>query len=150
MSEHLKAIFVIQRQDDLTVGIRGKLPAFGFKRGAHRAEAVKFAVADNAVPAAGERLHAGFGQAHDGQPAEAEPAELGLQHTVVVRPAAGRTQQIPFKLLPGEILPGIPQHTTHKRHILSYRLLLKTSDKKGSALVPNKLRTNRCLIRGAT
>ena len=89
MLEHIQAVFVVERQDDLAVGVGLKGVALGFQFGFDGAEAVQLAVAGHAVRTAEEGLHALGRQAHNGETAKAQQAELSLGHTLVVRPAAG-------------------------------------------------------------
>ena len=90
--EHVKAVLVVERQDDLAVGVGLERVALGFQLGLDGAEAVQLAVAGHAVRTAEEGLHALGRQAHDGQTAKAQQGELGLGHALVVRAAAGGTQ----------------------------------------------------------
>ena len=113
MLEHIQAVFVVERQDDLAVGVGLKGIALGFQFGFDGAEAVQLAVAGHAVRTAEEGLHALGRQAHNGETAKAQQAELSLGHTLVVRPAAGGTQQILRKRFLGQIMPGITHNAAH-------------------------------------
>ena len=115
MPEHSKAVLIVERQDNLAVGVRRKGVALGLQLGLDRAEAVQLAVAGHAVRAAGEGLHSLRRQAHDGQTAEAQQSELGLDDALVVRTAAGGAQQILGKGFLGQIMPGIAHDTAHFR-----------------------------------
>ena len=115
MLEHSKTVLIVERQDDLAVGVRRKGVALGLQLGLDRAEAVQLAVAGHAVRAAGEGLHSLRRQAHDGQTAEAQQSELGLDDALVVRTAAGGAQQILGKGFLGQIMPGIAHDTAHFR-----------------------------------
>ncbi len=86
--------------------------AFSFQLLFERAEAVQLAVADHAVGAAEEGLHPLRRQAHDGQPAKAQQAELVSATRWSSGPRDG-AQQILGKLFFGQIMPGI----THTQHI---------------------------------
>ena len=108
MIEHIQAVLVIQRQDDLAVRIRLKGVAISFQLFFDRAEAIQFAVADNTVVAAEEGLHAFRGQTHNGQTAKAQQAKLSFCHTLVIRPAGSSTHQQFGKFFFGQIMSGIP------------------------------------------
>ena len=111
--EHVKAVLVVERQDDLAVGVGLERVALGLQLGLDGAEAVQLAVAGHAVRTAEEGLHALGRQAHDGQTAKAQQAELGLGHALVVRAAAGGTQQIFGESFLGQIMPGITHDAAH-------------------------------------
>ena len=78
-----------------------------------KAEAVQLTVAHHAVGTAVERLHALGGQPHDGKTAEAHQAEGTLHHTLVVRAAHDRTQQIFFEFGGTQVVPRVTHNTTH-------------------------------------
>ena len=117
-AEHVQAVFFIQGQDDLAVGIRPEGIAFPFQFGAHRAETVQFAIARHQAALPLKGLHPLGGDAHDGQTAEAQEPELGLQHAVIVRTAGSGPQQVSGKLFAGQIMPRISHDTTHLAALL--------------------------------
>ena len=113
MAEHIQTVLVVQRQDDFAVGVGLEGVTLGLQLRLDRAEAVQLAVAGHAVRAAEEGLHALRRQTHNRQPAEAQQPELGLDHTLVIRPAAGGTQQILRECFLGQIMPGITHNAAH-------------------------------------
>ena len=148
MAEHLQPVLVIQRQDDLAVGIRFKGIALGLQLRLDGTEPVQLAVADHAVRAAEEGLHALRRQPHDGQTAKAQQAELRLGHPLVVRPAGGGTHQIFGKFFLGQIMSRIAQHTTHFDDTPFF--FHHVGEKKKTAFSPLSLGRIAVLIRGAT
>ena len=111
--KHIQPVPVVQGQQDLAVGVRLEGAALGLQLPFEGAEPVQLAVAGHAVLPPEERLHPRFGQAHDGQPPEAQQAELRPADTVVVRPAGGGAQQIFGESFGGQVMPGIAHDTAH-------------------------------------
>ena len=120
MLEHIEAVLVVKGQDDLAVRVRGEGVAFRLQFLFDGTEAVQLAVAGHAVRAPEKGLHALRRQAHDGQPAEAQQAELGLADPLVVRPAGGGTQQILGESFLGQIMPGIAHDAAHLVTLLTF------------------------------
>ena len=113
VAEHIEAVLVIQRQQDLAVAVGGKLVAPALQDFLLKAEAVELTVADHAVGTAVERLHAFRRQAHDGKAAKAHQTERPFHHTLVVRAAHDRAQQVFLEFGGTQIVPGIAHNTTH-------------------------------------
>ena len=113
MPEHLQAVFVVQRQDDLAVGIRLEGVPLGFQFLFHGAEPVQLAVAHHTVTAPEKGLHPLRRQAHDGQPPEAQQTEFRLADPLVVRPAGGGAQQVRGESFFGQVMSGIAHDTAH-------------------------------------
>ena len=113
MAEHIEAIFIVERQQDLAVAVGGELVAPALQDLFLEAEAVELAVADHAVGPAVEGLHPLRGQAHDGQTAKAHQAEGPLHDPLVVRPAGDGAHQVFFEFVSTDIVPGIADHTAH-------------------------------------
>ena len=113
MFEHLQAVFIIQRQDDLAVGIRLEGVALGLQFLFDGAETVQLTVAHHTVGPAEEGLHALRRKAHDGQPPEAQQAELRFADALVVRPAGGGAQQVRGESFFGQVMSGIAHDTAH-------------------------------------
>ena len=112
--EHIRAVLLVHGQQNLTVGLADE----GVFARLHQLlfqtrEAINFAVADHIAAVHFKRLHPLRRQAHDGQTAKAQQAELGLGHTLVVRAAAGGAQQILSKRFLGQIMPGITHDAAH-------------------------------------
>ena len=113
VAEHIQTIFIVQRQQDLTVAVRLELVAPALQDFFFKAEAVQLAVAHHAVGTAVERLHAFRRQAHDGKAAKAHQTERPFHHTLVVRAAHDRAQQVFLEFGGTQIVPGIAHNTTH-------------------------------------
>ncbi len=116
MAEHIQAVFVIQREEQLAVGAGAERIALGLQFLFLPAEAVQLPVADQGVAAPGKGLHPLGGQAHNGQPSEAQIAELRFQHPMVVGAPGIGAQQIAFKLGGGDVLARITHKTTHDQN----------------------------------
>ena len=113
VAEHVEAVLIIKRQQDLAVAVGLELVTPALQDLFLEPEAVQLAVADHAVGPAVERLHSLRRQAHDGQPPEAHQAERPFHDPLVVRAAHDRAQQILFELGGTQIVPGVTHHTTH-------------------------------------
>ena len=85
--EHLHAVLLIQREQDLTVGAALKGIALLLQRLPDPFESVDLTVADHIAVTQLEGLHPLWLQAHDGEPVEAEQAAAGRLHPRVVRAA---------------------------------------------------------------
>ncbi len=116
MAEHVEAVLIIKRQQDLTVAVGLELVAPALQDLFFKAEAVQLAVADHTVGSAVERLHAFGRQAHDGQPAKAHQAERPFHDPLVVRAAHHGAQQIILELGGTQIVPGVTHYTTHRSY----------------------------------
>ena len=84
-TEHLGAELTPERKQDLAVRIGLEGIALLRELLTQRAETVDLAVADHVGAIQFERLHAGVGQAHDGETIEAEVAVTGVDDTGIVR-----------------------------------------------------------------
>ena len=113
VAEHIEAVLIVERQQDLAVAVGGELVAPALQNLFLEAEAVELAVADHAVGPAVEGLHPLRRQAHDGEASEAHQAERPFHHTLVVRPARDGAHQVFFELVGTHIMPGIAYHTAH-------------------------------------
>ena len=113
MAEHIQTVLVIQRQQDLAVAVGGKLVAPALQDLLLKTEAVELTVADHAVGTAVEGLHPLRGQAHDGKAAKAHQTKRPFHHTLVVRAAHDRAQQVFLEFGDTQIVPGIAHNTTH-------------------------------------
>ena len=113
MAEHIQTVLIVQRQQDLAVAVRLELVAAALEDLFLKAEAVQLAVAHHTVGTAVERLHAFRRQAHDGKAAKAHQTKRPFHHTLVVRAAHDRAQQVFLEFGGTQIVPGIAHNTTH-------------------------------------
>ena len=84
-AEHVGTELTPERKQDLAVRIGLEGIAFLRELLTQRAETVDLAVADHVGTIQLKRLHAGVGQAHDGETVEAEVAVTGVDDTGIVR-----------------------------------------------------------------
>ena len=134
MAEHVEAVLIIKRQQDLAVAVGLELVAPALQNLFFKAEAVQLAVADHTVGSAVERLHAFGRQAHDGQSAKAHQAERPFHDPLVVRAAHHGAQQIILELGGTQIVPGVTHYTTH----ISYPSQVTSPSLLGNAASPDR------------
>ena len=113
VAEHIQTVLIVQRQQDLAVAVGLELVAAALEDLFLKAEAVQFAVAHHTVGTAVEGLHAFRRQAHDGKAAKTHQTERPFHHTLVVRAAHDRAQQVFLEFGGTQIVPGIAHNTTH-------------------------------------
>ena len=113
--EHPSPELLVQRQQQLAVGIAREGIAQLFQLLALFAPAVELAVAHDLARAAGEGLHAPLVEPHDGQPVEAqESARDRLDPRIVGAAGFGAVKEGPDLLR--RIQPGLKTHdTAHKK-----------------------------------
>ena len=104
--EHIEAVLVVQRQDDLAVGVGVKVVALGLQLGLDGAEAIQLAVAGDTICAAEEGLHALRRQTHDGKAAKAQQTELGLDDALGVGPRLVVRSRYSVKVSVGRSCPA--------------------------------------------
>ena len=134
MAEHVEAVLIIKRQQDLAVAVGLELVTPALQNLFFKAEAVQLAVADHTVGSAVERLHAFGRQAHDGQPAKAHQAERPFHDPLVIRAAHHGAQQIILELGGTQIVPGVTHYTTH----ISYPSQVTSPSLLGNAASPDR------------
>ena len=115
--EHLQAVLPVEGQQNLAVAAALKRVAPLLKLPLQRPEAVDFPVAHQIVPAQPEGLHPLRGQAHDGQPVEAEPPCWGFHNAGHIRPPGFRARKEGMKLLPRDVLFLKTHNRTHNKHL---------------------------------
>ena len=111
--EHLHAVLLVQRQQDLTVGAAAEGIALFQQFGLALLVAVNFAVADHIAAVHFKRLHPLRRQAHDGQPVEPQQAVSGIHDPAVVRAAGNGFHEPVCK--GGDVCTNvtIPHNRTH-------------------------------------
>ena len=113
VAEHVEAILIIERQQDLAVTVGGEFVAPALQDLFFEPEAVQLTVADHAVGPAVERLHSLRRQAHDGKAAKAHQAERPFHHALIVRAARHGAQQVFFEFGGTQVVPRVTHNTTH-------------------------------------
>ena len=94
--KHSRAILPVQGEQDLAVGPASERIAFLFQHLPEPLKAIDLAVAHTAAALPLKGLHPLGGEAHDGQPVEAQQAVSGPEHPAVVRAAADGAAKAPL------------------------------------------------------
>ena len=84
-SEHIDSVLLIERQQDLTVGVAHESITFLDQPLLNLAESIELTVADHRVPIQSKRLHPCRGQTHDSKPVKAQKSVPGIQDPAVIR-----------------------------------------------------------------
>ena len=117
LGKHRKAVFPVQRQNDLAVAAALEFVAFLRQLPLQGTEAVQLPVAHHHIAVQLKGLHTGLGQAHNGQPVEAQPAGAGVHDLGHV----GATGNSPVEILPNlmlvQFLRGKSHNCAHKKHL---------------------------------
>ena len=95
--KHSRAILPVQGEQDLAVGPASERIAFPFQYLPEPLKAIYLAVAHTVAALPLKGLHPLRGEAHDGQPVEAQQAVSGPEHPAVVRAAADGAAKAPLK-----------------------------------------------------
>ena len=117
LGKHRKAVFPVQRQNDLAVAAALEFVALLRQLPLQGAEAVQLAVADHHVAVQLKGLHASLSQAHDGQPVEAQPAGAGVHEPGHIRPPGEGPVEILPNLMLVQFLRGKSHNCAHKKHL---------------------------------
>ena len=112
--EHIRAVQLIEGQQDLAVGIGDEGIAHLLQLAPDLAEAVQLAVAHDKVAAAVERLHTRRVQAHDREAVKADIALLRLRKIAHIRPARNGAVKRQFRLRRRDALSRQNIDRTHK------------------------------------
>ena len=113
--EHIEAVLPVQRQNDLAVAAALECVALFRQLPLQGAEAVQLAVAHHHVAVQLKGLHTSLGQAHDGQPVEAQPAGAGVHDPGHIRPPGEGPVEILPNLMLVQFLRGKPHNCAHKK-----------------------------------
>ena len=135
-AEHVQPLALIEREQDLTVGLALERLALGDEPLADGPEAIDLAVAHERAAIARERLHALRVQAHDGQTVEAERRRADVEHARIVRAAGNGLVKAGAQILRRDGRAEITDDGTHDF------FLLNTSK---NTQLPSNNRTSSCV-----
>ena len=149
LGKHRKAVFPVQRQNDLAVAAALEFVALLRQLPLQGTEAVQFPVAHHHIAVQLKWLHTGLGQPHDGQPVEAQPARAGVHDPGHIRPPGEGPIEILPNLMLVQFLRGKSHNCAHKKHL---RIQKAANDPKilgriaaASVVPPNLLIQNQPL-----
>ena len=115
LGKQRKAIFRVQWQNDLAVAAALEFVALLRQLPLQGTEAVQCPVAHHHIAVQLKGLHAGLGQAHDGQPVEAQPAGAGVHDPGHIRPPGEGPIEILPNLMLVQFLRGKSHNCAHKK-----------------------------------
>ena len=142
-AEHIRAVFAIKRKQNLTVGFAPERIRF-HQALAHRAEAVKLAVAHDIIAVHLKGLHAALVKPHDRQPVEAQIAARHLDEPAHIRPAGDRPFKTRRNFFHRNRFAQNTQNRTHKKgtSIFSRPFIPLISGRRPLSVVPPDLLLN--------
>ena len=115
LGKHRKAVFPVQRQNDLAVAAALEFVALLRQLPLQGTEAVQLPVAHHHIAVQLKGLHAGLGQAHDGQPVETQPARAGVHDLGHVGATGNGPVKIGRDLTLVQLLGGKTHNCAHKK-----------------------------------
>ena len=115
LGKHRKAVFPVQRQNDLAVAAALEFVALLRQLPLQGTEAVQLPVAHHHIAVQLKGLHAGLGQAHDGQPVETQPARAGVHDLGHIGSPGECSVEILPNLMLVQFLRGKSHNCAHKK-----------------------------------
>ena len=115
LGKHRKAVFPVQRQNDLAVAAALEFVALLRQLPLQGTEAVQLPVAHHHIAVQLKGLHASLSQAHDGQPVEAQPAGAGVHDLGHVGATGNGPVKIGRDLTLVQLLGGKTHNCAHKK-----------------------------------
>ena len=115
LGKHRKAVFPVQRQNDLAVAATLERVALLRQLPLQGTETVQFPIAHHHIAVQLKGLHTSLGQAHDGQPMKAQPAGAGVHDPGHIRPSGEGPVEIRPNLMLVQFLRGKSHNCAHKK-----------------------------------
>ena len=135
-AEHVQPLALVEREQDLTVGLALERLALSDEPLADGPEAVDLAVAHERASIPRERLHPLRVQAHNGQAVEAERRRADMQHARIVRAAGNGLVKAGAQILRGDGRAEITDDGTHDFFLLNI---------SKNTQLPSNNRTSSCV-----